>query len=87
MMVIRGIVDTTITSAGFASGDTRIFPADRCVWEQVDDTTGGYSIDNVSFVGLTHTPGGTPTAGRYILLTDATLGYIGKSGRFVAISN
>ena len=87
MMVIRGTVDTTITQAGFASGDTRIFPADRCVWEQVDDATGGYSITNASFVGLTHTPGATPAQGRYILLTDAQLGFIGKSGRFVAIRN
>ena len=87
MMVMRGTVDTTITQAGFASGDTRIFPADRCVWSQVDDADGGYSIENASFVGLTHTPGANPTSGRYILLTDATLGYIGKSGRFVAISN
>ena len=90
MMVIRGTVNITITNAGFASGDTRIFPADRCVWSQVDDSTGGYSIDNASFVGLTHTPGGSgagEATGRYVLLTDAQLGYIGKSGRFVAISN
>ena len=89
MMVIQGTVSTTITNTNaFVSGDTRIFPADRCVWEQVDDTTGGYSIDNVAFVGLTHsTVGGTNVTGRYIQLTAAQLGYIGKSGRFVAISN
>ena len=86
MMVIRGTVSGTFTGAGFADGDTRIFPADRCVWEQIDDTVGGYSIQNVEFVGLTHTPGGTPTTGRYVPLTDASLGFIGKSGRFVEIA-
>ena len=86
-MVIQGTVSGTFTGSGFADGDTRIFPADRCVWEQVDDATGGYSVQNVDFVGLTHTPGGTPTTGRYVSVTNAQLGFIGKSGRFVAISN
>ena len=84
MMVIQGTVSGTWTNTGFDDGDTRIFPADRCVWSQVDDATGGYSIDNATFVGLTHS---NTTTGRYVILTDAQLGFIGKSGRFVAISN
>ena len=84
MMVIQGTVNGTYAGTGFDDGDIRIFPADRCVWSQVDDTTGGYSIDNAAFVGLTHT---TPSNGSYVQLTSATLGFIGKSGRFVAISN
>ena len=84
MMVIRGTVATATSGADLSVGDIRIFPADRCIWEQVDDTTGGYSIDNAAFAGLTHTEAGN---GEFIRLTSATLGYIGKSGRFVAISN
>ena len=90
-LVVRGTVNGSFPDSGFADGDTRIFPGDRCVWEQIDtvdadsNPTGGYSIDNVSFVGLTHVSGGG--TGRYVLLTDAVLGFIGKTGRFVAISN
>ena len=87
MMVVRGTVSTAFTGAGLAIGDVRIFPADRCIWEQVDDSTGGYSIDNAAFVGLTHNIGGSPATGGFVMFSSATLGYIGKSGRFVAISN
>ena len=90
MMVIQGTVDGTFTETGLADGDIRIFPADRCIWAQIttvdsdSNPTGGYSIDDAAFIGLTHSSAGN---GSYIPLTSAQLGYIGKSGRFVAISN
>ena len=82
-LVVRGTVDGAFTAAGLADGDIRIFPADRCIWEQTVDSNGGYSIDNAAFVGLTHTADGN---GVYIQLTSATLGFIGKSGRFVEMA-
>ena len=71
MMVIRG------TSGGVV----RIHPADRCTWTQNNMTPGGpaesYVISNVEFYGLGTSP---------VPVTNAQLGYIGKSGRFVGIS-
>ena len=90
MMVIQGAVATATSGADLAIGDIRIFPADRCIWSQIDtvdsdsNPTGGYSIENAAFVGLTHTTAGN---GEYIRLTSAQLGFVGKSGRFVPISN
>ena len=70
------------TNSTAATPVKTIFPADRCTWRQVDDADGGYSIDVVLIY-----PGNTNA--RDLTGTDLSnmLGYIGKSGRFVAISN
>ena len=61
---------------------TGIYPADRCSWMQVPETR-GYSIDRVFFY--------TGNAAAVQLDPDGIvsieLGFIGKSGRFVAITN
>ena len=62
MMVIRGTVDTTITSAGFASGDTRIFPADRCVWE--------HSSTSIPTVESPRCPTSTSCRGRSVAIEN-----------------
>lgn len=65
MMVIKDDTDT-------------IFPADLCVWEQVDNGgSDGYDITNVLFYGT----------GTGVAKTGCELGYIGKSGRFVQITD
>ena len=69
------------TNATAATPVTTIFPADRCTWRQVDDTN-GYSIDVVLFY-----PGNTNATDLTGTNLSNRLGYIGKSGRFVAISN
>jgi len=57
---------------------TVIYPADRCSWKQADDTSGyGYKINTAVFYNATGTTS----------IANPVLGYIGKSGRFVAISN
>ena len=81
MMVIQGTVD----------GQTRVCPLDRCVYSQVDDTR-GYSITNAIFfpgvnANFPTSVGGSGTDSGEYVITNAVLGYIGKSGRFVAISN
>ena len=65
-----------------ATGVKTIFPADRCTWQQVDSTGSGYSIDVVRFY-----PGDTNATDLSGTNLSNMLGYIGKSGRFVAISN
>lgn len=78
MMVIRA---QNAASGGIpvASGSTfNIFPADRCTWRQQDSTNGGYEITFARFLS---------NEASALTLTAPTLGYIGKSGRFVAISN
>lgn len=70
MMMIQGST---------SSLTNHLFPADRCVWLQDDDTDGrGYIIRNVQFF-----PGDAPG----VTVNNARLGYIGKSGRFVPISD
>ena len=73
-------------------GVVRHFPADRCTWEIQDAPDSyGYEIAGVIFydgastsgtpaIGGTQLPIG-PGAGR------ATFGYIGKSGRFVGMTD
>ena len=65
-----------------ASSNRTIYPADRCSWRQADNTGGGYSINTVTFY-----PGNTTATDLSGSGTSNMLGYIGKSGRFVAISN
>ena len=83
MMVIQGRPGAATVA--------HIFPADKCSWAQDDSASGnGYSIsDAVFYPGFNGTVTGqalgTGQAG--IAINDAVLGYIGKSGRFVAISN
>ena len=73
MMVIQRTSNKT--------GDTTIFPADKCTWQQIVDADSGLVIENVWFY-----PGGS---GMYLSVASASvlLGHIGKSGRFVAMSN
>lgn len=60
-----------------ANGNT--YPADRCVW-RTEQTTTGYRLThftpNATSVAVGSAPADAPTG--------AELGYIGKSGRFVA---
>ena len=56
-----------------------IFPADRCTWIQGDAPGGGYTLTSATFFN------GVAAAGTPIL--DPTLGVIGKSGRFVALTD
>jgi len=58
-----------------------VYPAETCVWRTVDDTNGGYKITHLSVGTPSVATGSAPTA---VGSTGARLGYIGKSGRFVA---
>ncbi len=78
MMVLQGTVGTL---------NPGIFPADKCVWMQVDDASGGYSIAEAVFIPGGNAPVGGGIAAQLHNITDPMLGFIGKSGRFVAISN
>ena len=68
-----------IQSTSNETGSKMIFPAALCSWEQVEDA-GSVSIDNVWF----HT-GGTHRLNLSSGKGSVLLGYIGKSGRFIAI--
>ena len=71
-----------------ASDNKTIYPADRCSWRQANtvdtdgDPIGGYSINTVMFY-----PGNAGAENLSGSGTSNMLGFIGKSGRFVAISN
>ena len=66
-----------------AGSTTRIFPADRCVWNQADSNDdGGYVITGFRYVGENTTNSEVSTSGNVL-----TLGYIGKTGRFVPITD
>ena len=76
MMMIRG-------RTGSQSADN-YYPADRCTWQYDTSFTDGYRIDTVRFF-----PGGGTDANGVAFLASPqpVLGYIGKSGRFVEITN
>lgn len=75
MMVIKGTIG--ITANGFTAGVQYNLPAEDCVWVTADATGGGYEL----------------TSGRFIkgsidfVIVNPVLGVIGKTGRFVAITN
>ena len=69
--------------------NTRIYPADRCAWNDVPSSDGrGYTIaDAIFYTGGTQ-PGANNTVNPLtISIEEAVLGYIGKSGRFVPITD
>ena len=76
-----------ITGLHIENNQTHIFPADRCTWVQNPDTDGrGYFINDVVF--FTGDAAGVELNGGSGATTNKTrLGYIGKTGRFVAITD
>ena len=66
-----------------------IIPADRCSWVQGDTVGGGYSISDVRFYDG-EDPDGETASGDAVpasVTVQTRLGYIGKSGRFTAMTN
>ena len=61
-----------------AVGNT--YPAETCVWRTATVSTGGYQLTHLTVGSPTVAVGAAPAAAP----TGARLGYIGKSGRFVA---
>jgi len=55
-----------------------IYPADVCTWKEAASASGhGYTINTANFYGT----------GSAVAIADPVLGIIGKSGRFVKISD
>ena len=55
-----------------------IYPADNCSWKQAASASGnGYTINTANFYGT----------GSAVAIANPVLGIIGKSGRFVKISD
>ena len=74
----------------FASDQFYIWPADRCVWQQENSTDGnGYRIRAAHFFpgAAVNQGAAVGAANDAIQLSNAVLGVIGKSGRFVAITD
>lgn len=76
MLVIQGSFSSTTGS--FTANTTYTFPAEDCVWEQADSSDGtGYTISEAFYIKKTYDDE----------ISNPRLGYIGKSGRFVPISD
>ncbi len=77
--------DTTIAGVPLPANDIAYFPADRCVWKYVNSpaeyANGQYRISNAFFF-----PGDAGAVDIHTGDLAATLGYIGKSGRFVGMT-
>lgn len=55
-----------------------IYPADNCSWKEAASSSGnGYTINTANHYGT----------GVAVAIADPVLGFIGKSGRFVKISD
>jgi len=63
-----------------------IYPVEKCVYRIGAATNGGYKLTHLDLINVS----GTPAPALQASLTAATagdrLGYIGKSGRFTAIT-
>ena len=75
MMVIKGTIGTTAN--GFTAGVQYNLPAEDCVWVTADAIGGGYELASARFI-----KGSIDFA-----IVGPVLGVIGKTGRFVAITN
>lgn len=91
MYVVQYINDRATTRTSFFGADAPagsefILPADRCTWRQDSDGDGGYSIRAVSVI----VSGNSPATADVRIDSEegdtVTLGYLGKSGRFVGIT-
>ena len=78
MYVIQGTPSTAIGTIGQSETGTT-FAADRCVWRTEPDSNGGYTVVEAEWVPVSGTT--------YVSISNPVFGYIGKSGRFVAITN
>ena len=77
MMVIRGTIGTAANLH---------WPADKCAWSE-SYSNGNYEINDAFFYpGSVIQVGGETASGEH-RITNPSLGYIGKSGRFVKIAN
>ena len=88
----NGTSDITIGHTAItANGGFKLFPADRCTWD-FTYTNGQYNIANAEFYpGSPVTNNAPGTANDFGLDLNGTnrivsLGYIGKSGRFIEIA-
>jgi len=55
-----------------------IYPADNCSWKEAASGSGyGYTINTANFYGT----------GAAVTIANPVLGFIGKSGRFVKVSD
>lgn len=80
---------STVASA-FDNDTTHYIPADMCAFQTVATSGGGYELSRVIFFGGNAAGVDlTPLAddNNNATYAEATLGYMGKSGRFVAITN
>ena len=81
---------TTIAGQAFAASTTHTIylPADRCTWRIAETTGGGYSISNVAYFDGNAAAGqDLSTSNTNISASILRFGYIGKTGRFVEITN
>ena len=82
MMMIRVQLGGTTALLGYTAGQEFFLPADRCTWRQAYDADDNqYSVINVMYY-----PGNEGAVAITGVGTNTHLGYIGKSGRFVAIT-
>ena len=78
MLAIRGTTGSSGNPPGFTADTEYVVPAERCIWTQVSVAgNSNYRIENVNYI---HANGSAEP------LSNAELGIIGKSGRFVGFT-
>ena len=84
--------DQDLGGTTLPAGDIAHFPADRCTWKYIEDSIGatdsGYNPDTGQYTlrEVWFYPGDRAAVRVTNANTNVTLGYVGKSGRFVAIT-
>ena len=82
MYVIEVSGSAAVTGIDKAANAVVQVPADRCSWTITEDSTGGYSISAANFY-----PGNAAAVDINPSNSSARLGFVGKTGRFTAITN
>ena len=90
MYVIRYYNKTGGTVSGFTNDSTTFIPADMCTFTTTATAAGGYELGTVTFytghaAGVALSPLADDNSNATFV--KVTLGYIGKSGRFVEMTN
>jgi len=63
-----------------------VFPVEKCVYRIGPATNGGYKLTHLDLINVSGTPAPALQASLTAATAGDTLGYIGKSGRFTAIT-
>ena len=94
-MYVLEVVFGGTAEGTFGANTTHIIAADKCIWTYDTSVTDGYKLDTAKIImGYNGSSGAGVANGAFDFTTGTSgnsvsikLGYVAKTGRFVAITN